>query len=312
VTATLLPERQLQTWLASLERLTNRLTIRIFHIKRSFARFTAVGNHNARPTIQFQKMKASIITPSYNQAQFVERTILSVLNQDYPDIEYIVMDGGSTDGTVDILKKYSERIAWISEKDHGQSDAINKGLRMATGEIVAYLNSDDTYEPNAISRVVEFFQKNPEQRWVCGKCKIVDECGREIRKPITFYKNFLLRNYSYKKLLTENFISQPSTFWKTELLAEIGYFNENEHLCMDYEYWLRIGQKYPAGVIDEYLASFRYYTSSKSGSATIEQLQDQVRLAREYGANYPASLLLNKVNHYKTICVYKLLARLNH
>jgi len=183
---------------------------------------------------------------------------------------------------------------------------------MATGEIVAYLNSDDTYEPNAISRVVEFFQKNPEQRWVCGKCKIVDECGREIRKPITFYKNLLLRNYSYKKLLTENFISQPSTFWKTELLAEIGYFKENEHLCMDYEYWLRIGQKYPAGVIDEYLASFRYYTSSKSGSATIEQLQDQVRLAREYGANYPASLLLNKVNYYKTICVYKLLSRLNH
>jgi glycosyltransferase involved in cell wall biosynthesis len=150
-------------------------------------------------------MKISIITPSYNQAEFIERTIQSIFSQNYPDIEYIVMDGGSTDGTVKILKKYSDQIIWKSEKDNGQSDAINKGLKIATGEIVAYLNSDDTYEPGTLKKVADFFQKNPEKKWVYGKCKIINKKDQEIRKWITAYKNLLLKNYSYSKLLSENF-----------------------------------------------------------------------------------------------------------
>jgi glycosyltransferase involved in cell wall biosynthesis len=254
-------------------------------------------------------MRVSVITPSYNQAQFVEETILSVLNQDYLDVEYIVMDGGSTDGTVDILEKYSDRITWKSEKDSGQSDAINKGLRVATGEIVAFLNSDDTYEPQAISRVAEFFQNNPEKKWVFGRCRIIDESGREIRKPITWYKNLLLRNYSYGKLLAENFISQPATFWRKELLSEIGYMNKTEHLLMDYEYWLRIGQRYCPGLLDEYLANFRFYAGSKTGSGFVKQLQNQMRLAQLYGAGHPVSVWLSKANYYKVAWTYKLLAR---
>ena len=105
-------------------------------------------------------MKISVITPSYNQAQFIERTILSVLNQNYPNLEYIIMDGGSTDNTVEILKKYSDKIIWKSEKDNGQSGAINKGLKMATGDIVTYLNSDDIYELGTFEKIAEFFQKN--------------------------------------------------------------------------------------------------------------------------------------------------------
>lgn len=255
-------------------------------------------------------MKVSIITPSYNQARFIERTIRSILDQGDADIEYIVMDAQSTDGTLDILRKYSEQIIWKSESDRGQSDAINKGLAMATGDILAYLNSDDTYAPGAIRKVVEFFQTHPEKKWVYGRCRIIDEHDREIRKPITFYKNLLSRRYSYSRLLTENFISQPATFWKRELLTEIGYFNEDEHLCMDYDYWLRIGQQYPAGVIDQYLANFRYYASSKSGSTIDKMFQDELRLARQYGKQYPASLLLHKVNHYKVVWIYTLLARL--
>ena len=185
-------------------------------------------------------MKISIITPSYNQAEFIERTIQSILNQSYSNFEYIIMDGGSTDGTIEILKKYSNKIIWKSEKDNGQSDAINKGLKIATGDIVAYLNSDDTYELNALQKVADFFIKNPDKKWVYGKCKIINEKDQEIRKPITAYKNWLLKKYSYKKLLTENFISQPATFWKKELHNEFGYFNESESLCMDYEFWLRI------------------------------------------------------------------------
>ena len=254
-------------------------------------------------------MRVSVITPSYNQARFIERTILSVLNQDHPDIEYIVMDGGSTDGTVDILRKYSDRATWESRKDRGQSDGINKGLRIASGEIVAYLNADDTYEPGAISRVVEFFRRHPEKKWVYGTCRIIDEADREIRKPITFYKNLVSRNYSYRKLLAENFIPQPATFWRKELLAEVGYFEEGENWCMDYDYWLRIGRKYGAGVIRENLARFRYSPQSKSGSAFVRQLNDQQRLARQYGKAYPLTLLAGRANYYRTIWVYNLLAR---
>ena len=251
--------------------------------------------------------KISIITPSYNQAPFIERTIKSVLSQNYPDLEYIIMDGGSTDGTVEILKKYEGKIIWKSEKDQGQSDAINKGLQMANGDIVAYLNSDDTYEPGALKKVADFFQNNPEMKWVYGKCKIIDENDQEIRKPITFYKNLLLKKFSYAKLLSENFISQPATFWKREIHAEIGFFDENEHFCMDYEFWLRIGRKYPAGVINAYLANFRYHTSSKSGEVNKKQFQDELRLAKKYGDNNKLSIALHYFNYWKITIIYQLI-----
>jgi len=253
-------------------------------------------------------MKISIITPSYNQASFIERTIQSVLSQGYKDLEYIIMDGGSTDGTVEILKKYSDKIIWKSEKDSGQSDAINKGLKMATGDIVAFLNSDDTYEPGALKKAAEFFQNNPGKKWVYGKCKIIDENDREIRKPITLYKNLLLRKYSYRKLLSENFISQPATFWKRELHAEVGYFSEQEHYCMDYEFWLRIGAKYLAGVIDEYLANFRIWAKSKTGQVNVKEYADALRVAKSYGKSYPLALFFHQLNYYKTISLYKFIS----
>lgn len=252
-------------------------------------------------------MKLSVITPSYNQAKFIERTIKSVLDQNYPDLEYIVMDGGSTDDTIEILKKYSDRIIWKSEKDNGQTEAINKGLKIATGDIVAYINSDDTYEPGAFAKVIEFFQNNPDKKWAYGKCKIINENDQEIRKPITLYKNLLLRNYSYAKLLSENFISQPATFWKREIHSETGFFDESEHYCMDYEFWLRIGQKYQAEVMDDYLANFRYYSNSKSGSANKKQFQDELRIAKKYGKKYPLAISLHSFNYYKIVLIYKLL-----
>ena len=260
------------------------------------------------PQPNSKPMKISIITPSYNQAQFIERTIQSILNQNYPNLEYIVMDGGSNDGTVEILKRYSKQITWKSEKDSGQSDAINKRLRAATGDIVAFLNSDDTYEPGALAKVAEFFAKNPEIKWAYGKCRIVNENDLEIRKPITWYKNFLLKKYSYRKLLAENFISQPATFWRRELLDEIGYIDEKEHYTMDYEYWLRIGQKYPAGVIDAYLADFRMYDESKSGSLANPQFIDELRIAKKYSKGARLPIFLHKINYFKIIWIYKLMA----
>ncbi len=252
-------------------------------------------------------MKISIVTPSYNQADFIERTIQSVLSQDHEDKEYIIIDGGSTDGTVPILEKYSDRIVWKSEPDNGQSDAINKGLRMATGDIVAFLNSDDTYEPGALSKVNELFGKNPETQWAYGKCRIINASDEGIRKPITFYKNFLLKNYSYRKLLTENFISQPATFWRRSLHEEIGYLSETEHFCMDYDFWLRIGAKYPAGVINAYLANFRYHAGSKSGSVNKRQFQDELRIAKKYSGSLRLPILIHTLNYYKITTVYSIL-----
>jgi glycosyltransferase involved in cell wall biosynthesis len=253
-------------------------------------------------------MKISIVTPTYNQAGFIERTILSVLSQNYSDLEYIIIDGGSTDGTIEILKKYSDKLIWHSEKDRGQSDAINKGLRMTTGEIVAYLNSDDTYQPEALKKVATFFQNNPKKKWVYGKCKIINKLDAEIRKPITWYKNLLLKKYSYPKLLSENFISQPAVFWKKTLNSELGLFNEKEHFCMDYEFWLRLGKKYPAGIIDSYLANFRYHQSSKSGSINKKQFQDELRLAKKYGEGHPLAIFLHQVNYWKITGIYQILS----
>lgn len=253
------------------------------------------------------KLKISIITPSFNQVKYIERTIQSILNQNYPNLEYIIMDGGSTDGTLEIIQKYSDRLIWKSEKDKGQSDAINKGIKMATGDIVAFLNSDDTYEPGALARVADFFEKNPDKQWAYGKCRIIDENDKEIRKPITAYKNLLLKNFSYTKLLTENFISQPATFWRRENHSRIGFFNEDEHYCMDYEFWLRLGKTSPAGVINSYLADFRYYADSKSGGVNKKQFQDELRLAQKFAGNNLLATTLHKLNYYKITTIYTIL-----
>ena len=258
-------------------------------------------------------MKISIITPSYNQGNFIEETIQSVISQKGSfELEYFVIDGGSKDRTVDILKKYEGKLSWISEPDNGQTHAINKGLKKATGDIIAYLNSDDIYELGALRKVVHFFQKNPEKKWGYGKCRIINENGKEIRKWITSYKNFLLKKYSYNKLLSENFISQPATFFRRELLDEIGFFDEKQHLVMDYEYWLRIGEKYDAGVIDEYLADFRWYTTSKSGGNFKKQFKEELYIAKKYAHGKKLPILLHAFNYYKIVGMYSLLRFLQY
>ena len=233
----------------------------------------------------------TVITPSFNQARFIERTIRSVLDQDYPNLEYIVIDGGSRDGTIDILRKYEGRLTWISEMDKGQADAINKGIKRSSGDIIAYLNSDDVYEPGALQTVAEHFSAHPETMWLTGKCRIIDEKDREIRRPITAYKNFLLRHYRYPLLLVTNPVSQPATFWRRDVVEEFGLFDENEHLVMDYDYWLRIGKKYPLARLDEYLAAFRVYAASKTSSSFLTTFRREMALARKHSSSTLLNLL---------------------
>ncbi|MFQ5480962.1 MAG: glycosyltransferase family 2 protein [Thermodesulfobacteriota bacterium] len=243
--------------------------------------------------------RISIITPSYNQGHFIEDTIRSVLDQRYPDLEFIVMDGGSTDETISILKKYGDDIKWVSEPDEGQSHAINKGLAMATGDIVAYLNSDDLYEKGVLKKVASFFMLNPDSMWLTGRCRIIDEKEREFRGFIAKYKNFLLARYNYNILLITNFICQPATFFRREVIEELGVFDVTEHRVMDYEYWLRIGKKYRPGIINENLACFRVYQESKTSSTFTRTFAEELAVSKRYSS----SLLIDSLHYLNYIAI---------
>jgi glycosyltransferase involved in cell wall biosynthesis len=182
--------------------------------------------------------KISIVTPSFNQAVFIEETLRSVGSQQYSVIEHIVIDGASTDGTVDILKRYSstpgwEHLRWISEPDHGQSDALNKGFRMATGDVIGWLNSDDLYEPDSFARVSKAFEENPLVDFIYGDYLIIDETGKTLisKKEIDFDWEIMLCGLNY--------IAQPNVFFRRRVFSELGYLNDSLHYVMDYEFWLR-------------------------------------------------------------------------
>lgn len=250
--------------------------------------------------------RITIITPSYNQGEFIEQTIESVLNQGYPDLEYIVMDGGSTDSTLEVLKKYEDRLSWVSEPDRGQSHAINKGLRRANGEIVAFLNSDDVYEPEALLKVGEFCARHPEAGWLTGKCRIIDQNGREIRKAITLYKNLWLLLRSYSVLQVLDYVSQPATFWRREVVDKVGLFDETLHYAMDYDYSLRVGRHYKLWVLHDYLASFRMYPTSKTGSSANAQMDVDLKIAKKH-VDSSMLISLHTLNNAFVILVYRLL-----
>jgi glycosyltransferase involved in cell wall biosynthesis len=210
--------------------------------------------------------KIALVTPSLNQGHFIEETIQSVLSQNYPNLEYLVMDGGSTDNTLDVLKRYSTQIKWISEKDKGQTDAINKGLQIVNGDILAYLNADDLLLPGTLLKTAKLFMEHPNAMWVTGQCRIIDENNHEIRRLITAYKNLWLRVSHPSILLITDYISQPATFWRADVVNDIGYMDNNLHYTMDYEYWLRLYSKYPPLFTPDYLAAFKIHPQSKTTS----------------------------------------------
>jgi len=250
--------------------------------------------------------RITVITPSLNQGSFIGQTIDSVLDQSYPDLEYIIIDGGSTDNTLAVLKKYSGRISWVSEEDAGQSNAINKGLRMASGEIITYLNSDDIYHPGALTAVGEFFASHPEVAWLTGRCRIIDICGAEIRRAITLYKNFWLLTNSHRVLQILDFISQPATFWRREVIDEIGEFDEGLEYAMDYDYSLRVGEKFKLRVLHKYLASYRIHPSSKAGGSAHAQFEVDFEIAQRYSSSKLIQNLHN-LHNFLIISTYRIL-----
>ena len=252
--------------------------------------------------------RISLITPSLNQGKFIEGTIQSVLSQNYPNLEYIVIDGGSSDNTLEVLERYSSQLKWISEKDDGQTSAINKGLHMANGEIMAYLNADDLLLPRTLFKVARVFMENPEVLWVTGLCRIIDENNREIRRLITAYKNLWLRFSHSSALLITDYISQPSTFWSAKALQEFGYPDESLHYAMDYEYWLRLYSKYPPVLIPEYLAAFKIHPHSKTTTTGHKNaFIDEERAAIERHTHSKLLLGLHDIHRWLMTSVYSII-----
>ena len=252
----------------------------------------------------------SVITPSLNQSGFIGQTIVSVLDQkvDCP-VEYIIMDGESTDGTIDIVKKYEDRLSWFSSKDHGQSDALNKGISKASGEIIGWLNSDDIYLSGTLQKVADHFRADPSCQWLIGKCSIIDENGKEVRKALTAYKNLFLTRFSFTALLLENFISQPSVFFRKEAFFSLGALHNLRPLAMDYDLWLRFAKHYKPLIINDYLACFRVHHNAKSSLNPASQFREQVDIHKSYDKR-KMLLFLHRMNSYKNVAGYWVMKRL--
>lgn len=233
----------------------------------------------------------------------------SVLSQrgDF-ELEWVVVDGGSTDGTVELLREITDpRARWTSERDAGQSHAINKGLASVTGAVVTWLNSDDLYMPGALQAVAEGFEKNPAAQWLVGRCDIIDADDRVIREGVTRYKNYLLRKFSYKGLLRQNCISQPAVFWRAEFGRRIGGPDQSLHYTMDYDLWLRMGREAKPLILDEVLAQFRIHGASKSGQVNREQFDEQYRVASKYFDGDVISRVAHRFHVEKIVWAYRVM-----
>lgn len=255
--------------------------------------------------------KISIITPSLNQGAYIEQTFRSVLEQgvNFP-VEYIVMDGGSTDGSLQFLDTYSGRLTWFSEPDKGQADALNKGIARAQGEIIGWLNSDDLYLPGTLQKVADYFTAHPDCNWLYGRCRIVDDENREIRKMITWYKNLVSRKFYLPLLLIENFISQPAVFFRRSAFEKTGPLALDLPLALDYDLWLRMAKQGPPGIVNEYLASFRVHRLAKSAIHSRKQFLEQFEIHKKYDQR-KLWLFLHRLNIARAIGGYWLIEKWN-
>lgn len=236
-----------------------------------------------------QPLKISIVIPSYNQGHFIGQTIESILTQDYPNVEIVVQDGGSTDSTKEVLKSFGQQLRWESKPDKGQTDAINKGLKQVSGEIVMYLNSDDILLPGSLTLIATAFQHHPQARWLTGNYQIIDAHGTPRESVIVWYKYFwrlLFRVFPglWPVVLgVLNPIAQPATCWRREVHQQIGYLDESWHYTMDYEWWWRLWRQYgPPLQVNPALAAFRIHGASKTGANDQRQVTEQLEIAQHY------------------------------
>jgi glycosyltransferase involved in cell wall biosynthesis len=243
----------------------------------------------------------SIVTPSFNHAAFIEKTILSVLDQDYPQIEYIVMDGGSTDGTLDILEKYGDRLTWVSEPDKGQSDAINKGFRMASGEILTWLNCDDVYLPGAVRTAVQFLAEHPNVAMAYGGANYKNDAGELIKRGRSV-------NFDPSRPC-ETIIPQPAAFFRKRAFEEAGELDIDLHYRMDLDLWVRMALKFKINAIPYILVDIRTSLDTKTSSLSERHWSELALIGQRYGlaAITPEYILKERAlkYYYRGIVLYQ-------
>jgi glycosyltransferase involved in cell wall biosynthesis len=237
--------------------------------------------------------KISIVTVSYNQGQFIEDNIQSVINQNYPNIEHIIIDAGSTDGTLELLKKYDKHLNWVSEPDKGQSDGLNKGFKKASGEIIGWFNSDDRIAPGALHKVARFFMENPDEIAVVGDQVIIDEKSNIL-------KTIKSQSYSFDYLLNHaKAITQNSTFFKRIVFGQTEYLNENVHYAMDHDLFIRIAKVKTMPYLAASLGEFRIQKDAKTAQGSYHFAKDLIKIRRTYGGHFLSSS--NRDSYYLII-----------
>ena len=245
-------------------------------------------------------MKISVVIPSYNQAAYLPATLESVCSQTHPDVEVLVFDGGSTDGSVDILRGWDAArsgghpIRWVSQKDGGQADAINQGLRESTGEVLAFLNSDDVYYPGALAAVAAHFEADPTCLALYGKAHHLHADGSVMEEYPT-------APWDYDRLLETCFLCQPATFWRREVVERFGVLDDTLRYALDYEYWLRVGRVVPFHYLDtHFLAGSRLHEDTKTLRDRVPVHLELARVVKKY-ASAPGPVLrwIKHLAHHK-------------
>lgn len=243
----------------------------------------------------------SVVTPSLDQGRFLEEAIRSVLEQDYPRIEHVVVDGGSTDETLEILRRYPH-LRWVSEPDRGQADAINKGFRMASGDIFGWLNADDYYLPGAVAAAVDAL--------VRGGCGLVHGGWRQVDETGRTIKDVAVVPFDYEEQLERaNRVAQPGSFFTREAFEAVGGVDPALRYAMDYELWLKLGERYTVCQVDQVLAAYRYHPTSKSVAHYRRFAAETWRAGRSHGASRRSPLYVHFYLPYTHPRLYRLARR---
>jgi len=251
----------------------------------------------------------SIIIPSFNKVKYIGKTLNSIFDQDYSSFEVIIMDGGSTDGTLRVIQKYADKypeiIRYESKKDKGQWDALNKGFKKAKGTILAFINADDIYQKDALSEIERLYRLNVDGLWFAGRGNVIDAKGMEIAKWATLYKNFLLLLNSRFLLLTTNYLMQPSVFVTKSAWRRFGPFTGTKRFVMEYDLWLKMSKVKMPIISNKYISSFRIEPSTITKKSTEILLKEDEKIVRRYTSN-PLILLVHSLHNLGRLMVGKI------